>query len=226
MNGAARPDELPALSHIPSGAAAAWATGDATSPHEAAESQLLSPRAVAVRRRSFRLGRAAAHAALRELGVDAGPIGINEDRSPIWPHGIVGSIAHTSDVALALVAAADLTDGVGVDVEHRREVPELWSQVPRPEETAWLRRADNPDDALLGLFSMKEAIFKAFYPRVYRFFGFEAASVAPAGSAYTAHLTSGLDPDYTEEHRFTVRSAWQAETVVAWLILPKLGSGH
>ena len=221
-----RSEELPALSHLPSGAAVSWATGNATSPYEAAELELLSSKAVPARKRSFLLGRAAAHSALRKLGADTGPIGINPDRSPIWPNGILGSITHTSDVALALVAGADVTDGVGVDVEHRRSVPELWGQVPLPEETTWLRRVDNPDDALLGLFAMKEAIFKAFYPRVNRFFGFEAASVAPAGSDFTACLASGLDSDYTEDHRFTVRSVWHADLVIAWLVLPKLNGSR
>src|SRR5437667_3257012 len=62
--------------------------------------------AVPKRRLEFAAGRQCAHEALRVLAPLDGhsPIGIALDRSPVWPPGFVGSIAHTQGFASAAVA--------------------------------------------------------------------------------------------------------------------------
>ena len=187
------------------------------------ESALLTERAVAGRRQTFRLGRAAAHAALRGLDRDRAPILSGPGRDPVWPDGIVGSISHVPHLGVALVASAADTDGVGIDIEVHGETPELEGQVPRPEELSWLDRAA-PDDRqrlLLALFSAKESLFKAFYPRVGTFFGFEAAALVPAPNGFTARLVSGLDAAYPRQRTFHIHCAWTDEMVLTWLILPR-----
>lgn len=186
------------------------------------ESALLHSRAVPARRRAFRLGRAAAHAALAAIGRDEEPILAGEDRQPLWPSGIFGSISHTAELGVALVAPADHTDGVGLDIEARRDAPELSTQVPRPEERRWLDHAlaTERDDLLLALFSAKESIFKAFYPRVGAFFGFEAASLEPADDGFAARMIQDLDSDYPPDRIFTVRCQWFGDLVLTWLVLP------
>src|SRR5882757_7343847 len=68
-----------------------------------AEAQFLG-RAVASRREQFAAGRACARRGLFELGIVNFPLAVAEDRRPIWPEGITGSITHTKGFAAAVVA--------------------------------------------------------------------------------------------------------------------------
>lgn len=172
---------------------------------------------------SFQMGRAAAHVALEGLGRNLGPIGVGEHREPVWPNGVIGSISHTNDLAVALVAPAEATDGVGVDIEERRYAPELADQVPRPEEAEWLSQLsdDDREASLLALFSAKETIFKAFFPRVGSFFGFDVALLHPEPAGFSARLsTSSLDPDYPPDREFPVTCEWFGDLVLTTLVLP------
>ena len=187
------------------------------------ELAVLHPSSVAKRRETFRMGRSAAHRALQALDADTQPILAGPLRDPRWPDGILGSISHTDDVGMALVAPADETDGVGIDIERRRDAPELVGQVLRPEELGWIedRPADQRPDLVMAVFSAKETIFKAFFPRVRVFFGFEAASLEPIHDGFRARLVIDLDADYPHDRSFSVRSRWGPEHVVSWLVLPK-----
>lgn len=178
------------------------------------------------RREAFARGRAAAHAALRTLGLDRGPILSGPDREPLWWPGATGSISHAAGFGIALVAPTANTDGIGVDVEQLRHAPELWEQVPREEERRWLERL-NPrerEPGLLALFSAKESVFKAFFPRVRIFFGFEMASLVPDSLGFAGRLADGLDKDYPPERSFTVTCQWFEDIVLTSLVLPKTKS--
>ena len=189
--------------------------------YEEAEMAVLHPRAVAGRRDAFRLGRASAHSALQALGRDDGPILAGNDRQPLWPAGVTGSISHTETVGVALVAPEDACLGVGIDIEQLRFAPELTDQVPVATERAWLERLDGTerDRQTFALFSAKESIFKAFYPRVGRFFGFEAAALTPTGHGFAARLLEDLDEAFPPERDFTVHVSWTGESVLTWVIL-------
>ena len=197
--------------------------GETMQPLHPDEEAMVHPRAGLARRTSFRLGRSAAHRALASMGQDPGPILAGDAREPIWPPGVMGSISHTTDIGIALVAPERRTDGVGVDVEQRRHAPELESRIPRPEERKWLN--DRPDaersDALLALFSAKESIFKAFFPTVRSYFGFEAALLEPTTSGYAGRLIEPVSSEYPPDRSFDVGCEWFGATVVTWLVLPK-----
>lgn len=188
-----------------------------------AEAAVLSPTAVEVRRLTFRLGRHAAHRALASLGRDSGPILAGENREPLWPPGVCGSISHTSETGVALVAPSSHTDGVGIDIETQRTAPELETQVPRPEELRWLDTL--PEDErraqLFTLFSAKESIFKAFYPSVGSFFGFSAASLVPTSSGYRGNVVEPIDDRYPPGRTFEIGCEWSGKNVLTWLVLPK-----
>ncbi len=146
-----------------------------------------------------------------------------EKREPIWPDGVVGSIAHAAGRGVALVAPSERSDGVGIDLEARRPAPEFADLVPRAEERSWLDDLDDGEqrDALLALFSSNESIYKAFFPRVGTFFGFDAASLVPTQNGFTAQLVADLDPDYPPHRTFDVWCGWQGDLVLTRLILPK-----
>lgn len=191
------------------------------------ERHLITSAMVPARRASIARGRAAAHAALRAIGLDRGPILSGPRREPLWPQGVVGSISHAAESAVALVAPAHQTDGVGVDIEELRRVPELWDHLPRPEEREWLGRLDseNREFAIVKLFSAKECVFKAFYPRVQSFFGFEQASLTPTQSGFTARLMDGLDAEYPSQRVFDIRSDIIDSLVLTSVVLPKTAGG-
>ncbi len=209
---------------IPSFAGFAVRTSDsAIADISPAEAALLHPRAVPGRRETFRLGRQAAHAAMQAIGQDGGPVLAGTSREPIWPTGLVGSISHVAGVGVALVAPAELSDGIGIDIESQRWAPELEDQVPRPEEREWLDSGSTTERSanLLALFSAKESVFKAFYPNVGRYFGFAAASLVPTSSGFAASLVEEIDDRYPATRSFNISCQWFGTTVMTWLVLPK-----
>ncbi|MEZ4281077.1 MAG: 4'-phosphopantetheinyl transferase superfamily protein [Myxococcota bacterium] len=142
-------------------------------PEEAA----LVARAVESRRREFSTGRRLARRLIADRGIGPGPILRDDDRVPIWPAGIAGSISHSRAFAVVAVCDAASCFGVGIDVEPDEPVKDgIERHVCTPAEREWLDGID-ADEAGRGrrvklVFSAKEAVYKAFYPRVRVFWGF------------------------------------------------------
>lgn len=215
---AAKPRSLPAFVSY-----AMRPVGDPANTATEAELEALHPRTVSIRRDAFVAGRTAAHAALADLDCDVPSILSGSMREPLWPGGIVGSLTHAGDVAIAIAAPCEHASGVGVDIEVARPAPELWDQVPLAVERRWLEGVADPaerDRMLLALFSAKEAIYKAFYPRVGHYFGFEAAALAPTDFGFEASLVEAIDEAFPPGRPFRVNSAWFGDMVRTWLVLP------
>src|SRR5260370_12550496 len=70
------------------------------------------------RQREFLAGRWCAEEALQCLGAGSTHVAMAEDRTPIWPDGVVGSITHTDDFAAAAVAWAAGNAQVPLHSEH------------------------------------------------------------------------------------------------------------
>lgn len=116
----------------------------------------------------FSTGRRVARAALRRTGAPDCEIP-RRGRLPVWPPAVVGSIAHTSTLAAAIVGPATGHDGLGLDIEARTAVsPEVAKRVLSSTERAWLPA---PEWRTM-LFSGKEAVYKATYPLTGEFLGF------------------------------------------------------
>lgn len=99
------------------------------------------------------------------------------DRSPFWPSGVVGSITHSRDYVSAAVGSSEFLNGVGIDFEELgRTKLELKSHITNSLD---LQSHPNfPNEELLTLiFSIKESLYKALYPQVHQFFGFQDAAV-------------------------------------------------
>ena len=189
-----------------------------------AELALLHPSTVEARRAAFVAGRTAAHAALASLDRDVPQILAGSMRQPLWPVGITASLSHAGDVAVAVAASREHTGGVGIDVELARPTPELWDQVPLAREHRWLQAigdAAERDRMLLALFSAKEAIYKAFFPRVGAYFGFEAAALQPTSHGFAASLVESIDEAYPPARVIRIHSAWFGDLVRSWLVLPR-----
>jgi 4'-phosphopantetheinyl transferase EntD len=146
---------------------------DAPPPPFAAELACLSPNAVDKRRQEFAAGRAAAHAAMTDLGWPAHPILVGQKRAPIWPAGLTGSITHTRSCAMAVVARCKDVQALGIDVEEDQPLSDdLLPSICTDYEQAWLQSQANPGQLAKVIFSAKEAAYKCQYTLSQRFFGF------------------------------------------------------
>ena len=153
--------------------------------------------AVPKRRREFAAGRRAARAAMAKLGKPAQAVPMGPDRAPVWPHGIMGSIAHCDTVCMA--ALIDVTGGaqsVGLDVEPAVPLrPDLEHMICTETERAWLDTMPQEDRGLRAkqIFCAKEATYKALYPITGKVIGFHDVELRIDGDGFMAR-TMGMPP--------------------------------
>ncbi|MBU3029968.1 4'-phosphopantetheinyl transferase family protein [Paracoccus marinaquae] len=134
--------------------------------------------AVAHRQAEFAAGRAAARLALLAAGLPEAAIPAGEDRAPLWPEGVVGSITHGEDCALAVAAPQALVQGLGLDVEPDAPLPDdILSEICDGAECAWIAGQVEPLRWARLIFVAKEAAFKCQYPLSRAIFGFDAMHV-------------------------------------------------
>ncbi|MFC3189850.1 enterobactin synthase subunit EntD [Pseudocitrobacter faecalis] len=121
-------------------------------------------------------GRIAAAYALQPFGLKAIP-GIGEQRQPLWPEGIFGSISHSGKRAIAAVSRKP----VGIDIEHifsSQLAAEVATQIASPAEIFRLQTSGLPFAIALTLaFSAKESVYKAFSSQAEPCPGFAAAEM-------------------------------------------------
>lgn len=116
---------------------------------------------VAVRRASGAV-RIVARQLLVGLGYPGTALPKAASGAPVWPDGVVGSLAHDARIALAAVAMERDVGALGIDVEPAEFLPsELLDMVATPRERLTL--AEDPYRGRL-LFAAKEAVYKAVYP--------------------------------------------------------------
>lgn len=123
-------------------------------------------RAVPARRREFAAGRAAARAAMAALGLPPAAIAMGEDRAPIWPSGLIGSISHNSTLAACVVSKLETNSALGLDLEDDAPLPrDLWPTILLPAEEDWLHSQQAAARGRLArlIFSAKECAYKAQY---------------------------------------------------------------
>lgn len=86
---------------------------------------------------------------------------------PIWPAGFQGSISHTRSWCLVAVAPATVATGLGVDIEIDTPLKsELLSAICTPSEIQRLPGGEAGLALATLHFSIKEAVYKACYPRL------------------------------------------------------------
>lgn len=170
------------------------------------------------RKEEFYGGRVCAAACLDALGEAATPVGRGPRNMPIWPQGIVGSIAHCSGYCAAAAARSGDVRALGIDIESVCVVESyLEPLVMTGPETQALGRLKGLERRQLATlyFSAKEAFFKAQFPLTHVFLDFKAVTVeadagalsftlnasvpglAPAGKKYTGRYLT------TDQHVFT-----------------------
>lgn len=135
---------------------------------------------VPLRRREFAAGRLAARGAMAEVGHFNRPVPMGKDRAPIWPQGLVGSISHTSETAIALAADADDFRTLGVDLEPNVPLETaLFGEVLSNNERQFVESVAPEMRGNLArlIFSAKECAYKCQYPLTRILFGFDGFEI-------------------------------------------------
>ncbi len=103
-----------------------------------------------------------------------------DDRAPVWPEGLSGTITHTHGYcAVAITTSTDVL-GLGLDAERAGPLKRgLWKSICTPGELATLHAMHEHDAGELGklIFSAKECAYKAQYARTRAFLGFQAMRI-------------------------------------------------
>lgn len=172
--------EMAARSLVPAGVGVAVTSpkveGDPLWPAE--QDAIKSARQTRIQ--EFTAGRTAGRKALLAIGRAPSAIPMGDDRAPVWPRAVVGSISHDMRACIAIVGERERFRGLGVDIEPAQPLEgEIFAEVCRPEELAWLRQLPFEKRGLAArrFFSVKEAIYKAQYSISRELFDFHALSV-------------------------------------------------
>lgn len=139
----------------------------------------------------FSTGRDCAHQALHKTGYETCPILKGEQREPLWPEGVAGSISHCKDLAGAVVADKKQIHSVGFDIENRKTLnPNIARHVCTEQEKEWLAKQDSLQQnlGLLLIFSIKEAVFKCIHQIANYSLRFSECRVVPEISTHQAEI--------------------------------------
>lgn len=115
----------------------------------------------------FATGRLLARSLLARIGITDAPVLVNDDRSPAWPSGVVGSISHAGDVCVVVLAPRGEIIGLGVDLEQNQPLDiDLIETICTARERDWLSRCPRSSKGSIArlIFSAKESVFKCQYP--------------------------------------------------------------
>jgi 4'-phosphopantetheinyl transferase EntD len=155
------------------------------------------------RRHEFAAGRRCARQALAALGAVAGDDALLPDGEgiPAWPRGFLGSISHSRGVAMALVAPIAAYSLLGLDLEKTNRLSQ-----------AAVRRVVHPlEEEFAGgdqlrasvLFSLKEAFYKAQFPRWRTAGNFSDLALnvdSAVGTATVAEMDARFAPELRDMH--------------------------
>lgn len=202
-------------------------TGDSVADSPFVAERAVVERAVAKRRAEFFTVRDCARRALERLGQPAVPIVPGAHREPLWPEGIVGSLTHCDGYRAAAVGRAQRVVTIGVDAEPHGPLPEgvgeivasdterdhLASLTVRNPEMSWDR----------VLFSVKESVFKAWFPLTRGWLDFSECEVSldPTGTFAADLLVRGPIVDGRRIEGFTGRWTVQDNLVVTAICVPR-----
>ncbi|HCH0657031.1 TPA: enterobactin synthase subunit EntD [Enterobacter asburiae] len=161
-------------------------------------------------------GRIAAAYALNERTIP----GIGPSGEPLWPDGMSGSITHSGTQAMAVVIR-ERQALIGIDCEAilpENEAREIKDGIIDAQEEPVLSHSGYPFPLALTLvFSAKESLFKALFPRVQAYMGFDSARVTKLDDkTLTLALTRQL-AGFNEGAAFTLHWQLQGEQAITLL---------
>ncbi len=138
-------------------------------------------RAVEKRQREFATARVIARQLLTEFGVYRYPLLNDDDRVPIWPTDLLGSISHCKECCLvAVLRKNNGAINIGVDIEPDDPIDaDLWPAFATEHELRWIKSQNKSNSSRLAhlLFSAKEAVYKCLFPITRKFLEFHDVEI-------------------------------------------------
>lgn len=175
-----------------------------------AEERILGPRASVKRKKDFSAGRAAASLALKQLGFDSPPPVLQgEQREPLSPPGIVGSITHSEPWAIAAAARNSAASAIGIDLENVTAIQtdSIGALICCDGELDWVAPEADLQERLMMVFSAKEAAFKALYPLCGRFIDYKEVRLRwiPERGTVSRRTADGVESGHQAGFRIRCR---------------------
>ena len=153
------------------------------------------------RLRTFSAGRFCARKAMELMGHPAMPIPVGDDRAPVWPAGITGSISHTQGLAGALICSTGHHPSIGLDIERRAAVNRsLWDMLFDEQELQRIAGAAVPEELATLYFSLKESYYKMQYPLTRSFLDFRDVRIEDEAEGVWVRRLRSL-PEAAPAHR-------------------------
>lgn len=175
------------------------------------------------RRNTFSTGRLCARAALAEAGLPPSGLPRNSDGSIQWPDGVMGSVSHTNDWAVAAVAIESMSEAacLGIDLERIQPLEEgVMKLIASATEKAELAEAGSQHWHATALFSLKESIYKCLRPSYGRFIEFLDVEISDLAGG-RPHVSFTIDSlrEHCDPSDLELRMAVTPEHVfsLAWL---------
>ena len=137
-------------------------------------------KAAPMRRNTFSSGRHCARSLLHEAGLQEAPLVRRSDGSVQWPHGLIGSLSHTNDWAVAAIAVSDMCDAqqLGIDLERIKPLEEgVIRLIARGAELEELSATHLPIWHAMALFSLKESLYKCLASDYGQFINFHDVEI-------------------------------------------------
>ncbi len=163
-------------------------------------------KAIPQRQAEFIAGRYCAARAMAQLIPGRSDIvGMGEDRSPLWPRHLIGSITHANGFVSAVVALKDAIAGIGIDSEKmltEHECAEIEEAICTAHELDLLQETTgvrNRSEILTLIFSGKESVYKCVHPTAQRFVDFqevELVSIDASRGVFAFVLLADLHPEF------------------------------
>ena len=149
------------------------------------------------RRKEFAAGRAAVRMATMADGSEPFAVLMGADRAPVWPTGIIGSIAHSSDICLAAISRSKRYAAIGIDIEPNVPLgPDIAAEVVHEGDGLGLEGGAAPlaEHDHVKVFSAKEAAYKCQFPLTGSVLGFDALSIRlmPQSHSFVARFEESV----------------------------------
>jgi enterobactin synthetase component D len=180
------------------------------------------------RRDDFLLGRICASKAYQLcFSEELLSLPVGESKAPQWPHNALGSISHSRFMVGAAVAKKEDLLGVGIDFESLGRLKEETSRVILTDIDIRSVSGLSEHDLLTLIFSAKESLYKALYPIVRVFFGFNAAAVTSIdidSGTFVIELTSEISAEYgpTGRASFYGKFSFDEKNILTVIEIPNL----
>lgn len=161
------------------------------------------------RQSEFLAGRICAAAAKQQLtGKWQYPEQSPASRAPIWQDSVQGSISHSQNHALCIMAKAPAWQALGIDLEFimpLARAQRLAAEILTADElSAWQTLPIEQQAAQLTLiFSAKESLFKALHPICQVWFGLHDAQIEINPQGFRCTLLKDLTPQWQKGQQIT-----------------------